>query len=409
MFEVTTRLPNSFAFKNNPRLHSTNTSKLASPFSTSDSLSPRRSSRDLPIYFNQPRHSIDNTFTSSSNSKINHSSYYYDHDMNKQPKNNITVLPVYYKNELPSSHTNLPSLRHRANSPSLANPTQRSPSYINKIQINGSQLLPPLSNMGANRGSSLGSAQSYSSMSSDNSSNFHEQLQAHQRRLNSLDRINLSNPQGRSHSLNMNRYNNLTSNNGNQVIYSHDSSNFPNSAPVDTANNKISVIKSIKARQDMFLSKNRRNSEEEEENNRMRYHFGDAKKSRIEDQNELNLIKRNFNYLFLNNSKNLTNNFKNSENLSQAEANYRNTLNNTDRKLKSLRERQHSLDRLRMEQSETPMSDTSSITSNQFINKFSNSKPGSGNSESPSNAQKSILVKKNKRFKEKKSVSFAEV
>lgn len=155
------------------------------------------------------------------------------------------------------------------NSPS-SSPNLRSSSYVNKIQINGSQLLPPLLSDNGNLNHHTNSGDTHST------SNFHEQLAAHQRRLNSLDRLNIINGSPashgqRSHSLNMNRYNSLPhgsgSSNGNQqsVIYSHDAS-MPTFSTVSASgidDNRISVIKGIKARQDMFLYKHgKMNSEE---------------------------------------------------------------------------------------------------------------------------------------------------
>lgn len=130
---------------------------------------------------------------------------------------------------------------------------------------------------------------------------------------------------------------------------------------------------------------------------------------RHENESE-DLMKRNFNYLFINNNfnknSNKANSFKKSENLSQVETNYRNTLNNTDKKLRNLKERQNSIDRLRIELNDTPLSDRSSLVTSA---KFSYSKPSSGSSNMSNGHQKSILVNKtNKRIKEKKSVSFVE-
>jgi hypothetical protein len=103
------------------------------------------------------------------------------------------------------------------------------------------------------------------------SSNFHEQLAAHQRRMNSLDRLNLMNsPQARSNSLNLNRFNSVPSTGSSianqSVIYSHDATmpTFSNASPTGIDDSKLSVIKSIKARQDMFLSKIGKMSSEEE-------------------------------------------------------------------------------------------------------------------------------------------------
>lgn len=161
-----------------------------------------------------------------------------------------------------------------------------------------------------------------------------------------------------------------------------------------------------------------------EEENRHKYNFEDTKKTLQQEENELNLLKRNFNNLFLTNKnaassipsstnsanssyKNLNSSsqFKNSENLSQAETNYRNTLLNTDKKLRNIKARQGSVDRLRLEVNDTPISDVSSMASS---SKVSNSSPTSCMSDA-SGGKKSILVKKNKGPKEKKSVSFAEV
>jgi len=119
----------------------------------------------------------------------------------------------------------------------------------------------------------------------------------------------------------------------------------------------------------MFLSKLKANTDEEEENSqRLKYHFEDAKKSKIEDENEMNLIRRNFSYLFVNKAGG-----GGGQGLSQAEVNYRNTLNNTEKRLKSLREYQNNMDRLRMEANDTPISDASGPTSLGLNNNNNNS------------------------------------
>lgn len=158
----------------------------------------------------------------------------------------------------------MPTISNSASS----SPSLKSPSHVHKIRINGSQILPSLS--GGDNSHHYHTGESHSS-------NFHQQLAAHQRRMNSLDRLNIINgsPHGqRSHSLNMNPYNSLPHgnvNNGNQqsVIYSHDAT-MPTFSTVSTSamdDTKMSVIKSIKARQDMFLSKHMKMNPQEEVTN----------------------------------------------------------------------------------------------------------------------------------------------
>jgi len=100
--------------------------------------------------------------------------------------------------------------------------------------------------------------------------------------------------------------------------------------------------------------------------------------------------------------------------LSQAEMNYRNTLNNTEKRLKSLREYQSNMDRLRMEANDTPISDASGPTSLRLNNNNNNNNNSSSlnclGSGASAKGKKSILVRKVDKgmVKEKKSVSFAE-
>jgi len=334
------------------------------------------------------------------NPRINSSPFIYDHSpiqhtmsvtevKKSEPSindNNITILPVYYKPE----QTHLPSLR---------NSSTKSANHINKIQVTGSQVLPTIRNTSSNLGT-----QSYVQIHShDPTSSFAQR----NRPMNSMDQINLT-PRTMGNSLNMSRINKMAD--GNQVIYNHDSDYLPTLSSHSTNSsenlNKISVIKSIKARQEMFMSRLKANAEEEEEKNqRMKYQF---EKSKIDDENEMNLIKRNLSYMVVNNT---SNNNNNNTSLSQVEANYRNTLNNTDKKLKNLKEHQINMDRLRMEMNDTPISGVSgsgSIRNNNNNNSFSMNCLNSGSS---SNGKKSCLVRKEEKgiMKEKKSVSFAEI
>ena len=376
MFEITTRLPNSFAFKNHPKhlLHQNH--KYSTIFSTSTNSPPYSRSdvlnRDgMPIYFGHTSSSINNTSQLSSfsnayhnhptmsssftNPRVNSSPFIYDYSPTtqttmsatelKKPEqpisnnsNNITILPVYYNNE----DTHLPSLRSSST---------KSASHVNKIQVTGSQVLPTIRNS-----SNLGTQSYVHIHSHDPTSSF-----VHRSRpSNSTEQINLT--QRAANSLNMSRIHKLAD--GNRVIYNHESEYLPtlssssssSSSALNENVNKISVIKSIKARQDMFLSKLKANTDEEEENSqRLKYHFEDAKKSKIEDENEMNLIRRNFSYLFVNNNNVGKASGSGGQGLSQAEVNYRNTLNNTEKRLKSLREYQNNMDRLRMEANDTPI------------------------------------------------------
>ena len=143
----------------------------------------------------------------------------------------------------------------------------------------------------------------------------------------------------------------------------------------------------------------------------MKFHFENVKKSRIEDETELNMIKRNYNYLFRNHNnqrtKSLRNsNYKNSESLNHLDKNP----NKTDQVLlKNMKDRQGNIDYLRKELNDTPLSDTSSVASS--VNRRNNTflyKNSFLNPIDSANGQKSILIKKNKPYREKKSVSFAE-
>jgi hypothetical protein len=93
MFEVTTRLPNSFAFKNNPKQapqYPTNHKrdpKVSYPFPVQSADSYRPSIRqEMPIYFGQSNsvnnHLGNSNFIASSNPRINNISnpYFYEHN-----------------------------------------------------------------------------------------------------------------------------------------------------------------------------------------------------------------------------------------------------------------------------------------------------------------------------------------
>lgn len=445
MFEITTRLPNSFAFKNNPRLLYTNSNKLPS-FSISETYSSTEKqdnpNHDLSNFFGQRRStsSSSNFFQSQNNngssSSMNYNSrltatpdlcehelHHSDQMKNSNHSNNINFLPVYYRNE---QSYNLPSLNRQ-------NSYTKQP-FVDKSHFSNTRMLPRLHTSGFSPFEDISHVPPQPSSRRDQSNNFHQELQAHQRRLDSLERSDSLSHQGRSLSLNMNRQNKYDTNNGKSIIYSHDSSEYQ---PTDDSN-KISVIKSIKARQDMFLTKLKSNTEEEvirelsrknnnsnilkfsflnfkEDNNPLKFHYENVKKSRIEDENEMNLIKRNYNYLFRNHNshrnKTLRNNtYKNSENLNQIDKNSK-TLNQTDQSfLRSMKDRQGNIDFLRRELNDTPLSDTSSVASSAH-NRRNNSffyNNSFLNSDSNNGQQKSILIKKNRPHREKKSVSFAE-
>ncbi len=136
MFEITTRLPNSYAFKNNPRLLYTNSNKLPS-FSLSESYSSnekqdntnrhdlsnffgqRYSTSSSSNYFSEHQHSPSNSNTINYNSRltatpdfceheIHHSDSIKNNNNSNSIKNNINFLPVFYRNE--PTHPNLPTL-----------------------------------------------------------------------------------------------------------------------------------------------------------------------------------------------------------------------------------------------------------------------------------------------------------
>ena len=272
MFEITTRLPNSFAFKNNSRLLYTHSNKPSS-FSITETYSSNEKQDNLPNdlsnffgqrsstsinsnFFEKSKSSSESSNSMNYNSRLNTTPDICDFDAHHNDlmrsgnnSNNVNFLPVYYRNE--PSYNNLPTLNRQ-------NSYSKQP-FSDKPHFSNSHMLPPLPSSGFSPFEDISHSPPHTNFRRDQSNNFHQELQAHQRRLNCLERSDSLSQQGRSLSLNMNRLNNYELNNGKSVIYSHDSSNYP---PSDNAN-KISVIKSIKARQDMFLSKLKLNPEEE--------------------------------------------------------------------------------------------------------------------------------------------------
>ena len=252
MFEITTRLPNSFAFKNQKQPHNESNNKYSS-LSTESFNYNNNSRRQLPVFFNHNSSSgsynnMNSYLLSKSNSshiiannpKLNSSSYVKLTESNSlQNFATPTVLPVYYQNEL------LPTVRNASMKPVL----------FNKINLNSCNLLPPLNNIGNSANLGVGSATAI---------------------------VGEQNSQSRSFSLSNSRLSKLTP----SIIYTHEVADNSLSSfdEQKQLTNKMAVIKSIKARQDMLLTNKSKHDNEE---------------NQLEEK-EMNLLKRNFNYLFMN-------------------------------------------------------------------------------------------------------------
>lgn len=131
MFEVTTRLPNSFAFKNQPNNHNHSHNHQCKPTSSqvirdhrityplpasasANSYRPMR--HQMPIYFGQTNsasHPSESSFVSRSNPRVNISNpYFYEHNgtnssskpplqVNPNPNLQVNLTPLgilYFKN-----------------------------------------------------------------------------------------------------------------------------------------------------------------------------------------------------------------------------------------------------------------------------------------------------------------------
>ena len=356
MFEITTRLPNSFAFKNQKQPHNESTNKYSSLSTESFNYNNSREvRRQLPVFFNHNSSGSFNNMNSyllsksnsshlianNNNAKLNSSSYAKLTESNSlQSFTNPTVLPVYYQNEVRNA--------------------SMKPVLVNKINLSACNLLPPLNNIGNSASLGVGSATAIIDLN---------------------NKCGEQNSHSRSFTLNNARLSKLTP--LNSIIYTHEGvdnslSSFDEQKQLT---NKMAVIKSIKARQDMLLtSKSKHLLVDDNEENQL------ADRTRIGDEKEMNLMKRNFSYLFMNGS--------NLPAGKHVEQQYRN---------------------------DTPLSNLSSFDSNSLAGSSGaapNGAPCKHNCNN-NNQHKSILVSRNKRFANqmsdlnarhlpKKTVTFAE-